>query len=102
MPENVVHRRYRPRFWLPLVLAIIAAWLVVSWLGAAFPQIVASGERPNGPNYSFGYSVGKYRWRPGFRIELWADSRVRMSFNIAGEEIVRVKGRAGERPRYSH
>lgn len=80
-----------PRLGCLTVLAAIVLWLLIGWLGAMFPQIVAAGEKPNGPYYSFGYSVGKHRWHRGFRVKIWADSRVQFMLNIAGEELVRVK-----------
>jgi hypothetical protein len=80
-----------PRLGCLIAVAAISLWFLRGWSAATFPQIVAAGEKPNGPNYAFGYSVGAYRWGPGFRVQIWADSRVRISFNIEGEELVRVK-----------
>jgi hypothetical protein len=73
------------------VPAAIGLLLLFGLLGAIFRELFLRAKNPTGPNYSFGYSVGQYRWRPAFHLKVWADSRVRIWFNIAGEELVRVK-----------
>jgi hypothetical protein len=75
------------------VLAMPFLWLGLLWLGGRSPETVAEGERSYryGRNTSFGYWVGRYRLGDGFRIGIWAGSSLRMSFDVPGIELVRVR-----------
>lgn len=77
------------------LIGLALVWFqIVPWIGVQIPGTVAQGEKSYkyGVNRSFGYSVEKYRWqRDGFAIAIWAGSSLRLRFDVAGLELIKVK-----------